>query len=90
MAKGYETREFVMPMGRALKQEEAYVRQLLLGKAFLREDFIKVKSMLVRSRPGYLKKGGEPYDEQEAGMAFATCLKDGSIRELKSVDTDTE
>ena len=86
MAKGYETREFVMPIGRALKAEEAYVRQIMLGKTFLREDFIKVKAMIVRSRPGYLKKGGEPYDEQEAGMAFATCLKDGSIRELKPLD----
>ena len=83
MAKGYETREFVMPIGRALKAEEATVRQLLLGKAFLREDFIKAKAMVVRSRPGYLKKGGDPYDEQEAGMAFATCLKEGVIRELK-------
>ena len=83
MAKGYETREFVMPEGIKLKSEEAIVRGALGGKIFKREDFITIKRTQVRGRPGYLKKGGEPYDEQEAGMAFAACLKDGSIRELK-------
>jgi hypothetical protein len=87
MAKGYETREFVMPEGIKLKGEEAIIRGALGGKVFKRDDFTAIKRTLVRGRPGYLKKGGEPYDEQEANMAFAACLKAGSIREVKLVDT---
>jgi hypothetical protein len=83
MAKGYETREFVMPEGIKLKGEEAVVRGALGGRVFKRDDFTAIKRTLVRGRPGYLKKGGEPYDEMEANMAFADCLKTGAIRELK-------
>jgi hypothetical protein len=83
MAKGYETREFIMPEGSKLKGEEAIVRGALGGKVFKRDEFIALKATLVRGRPGYLKKGGVPYDEMEAGMAFKTCLDTGGIRELK-------
>ncbi len=83
MAKGYETREFIMPAGAKLKGEEAIVRGALGGKVFNRDEYIAIKRILVRGRPGYLKKGGQPYDEQEAGMAFATLLNEGAIRDLK-------
>ena len=83
MAKGYETREFVMPEGVKLKTEEAIVRGALGGRVFKREEFITIKATLVRGRAGYLKKGGDPYDEMEAGMAFKTCLDTGAIREIK-------
>ncbi len=83
MAKGYETREFIMPEGVKLKAEESIVRGALGGRAFKRDEYIAIKALVVRGRPGYLKKGGEPYDQQEAGMAFATLLKEGVIRELK-------
>ncbi len=83
MAKGYETREFIMPEGVKLKAEESIVRGALGGRASKRDEYIAIKALVVRGRPGYLKKGGEPYDQQEAGMAFATLLKEGVIRELK-------
>ena len=83
MAKGYETREFVMPEGVKLKGEEAIVRGALGGKVFKRDDFTAIKRTLIRGRPGYLKRGGEPYDEMEANKAFSECLNTGAIRELK-------
>jgi hypothetical protein len=83
MAKGYETREFIMPEGTKLKGEEAIVRGALGGKVFKRDDFTAIKRTLIRGRTGYLKRGGEPYDEMEANKAFAECLKTGAIRELK-------
>ncbi len=83
MAKGYETREFVMPEGIKLKGEEAIVRAALGGRVFKRDEFLAIKRTLVRGRPGYLKRGGEPYDEMEAGKAFGECLNTGAIREIK-------
>ena len=83
MSKGYETREFIMPEGVKLKGEESIVRAALGGKVFKREDFLAIKRTLVRGRPGYLKRGGQPYDELEASKAFAECLNTGKIRELK-------
>jgi len=83
MAKGYETREFIMPEGIKLKAEDSIVRGAMGGRPFTRDKFITIKATQVRGRPGYLKNGGEPYDQREAGMAFASLLKDGSIRELK-------
>ena len=83
MAKGYETREFVMPEGIKLKGEGAIIRGALGGKVFKREDYLAIKRTLVRGRPGYLSKGGQPYDELEANKSFAAELKTGAIRELK-------
>ncbi len=83
MAKGYEVREFIMPEGIKLKGESAIIRGALSGKVFKRDEYLTIKRTLVRGRPGYLSKGGNPYDEMEANKSFAAELKAGNIRELK-------
>jgi hypothetical protein len=83
MAKGYETREFIMPEGIKLKGESAIIRGALGYKLFKRDDYLTIKRTLVRGRPGYLSKGGDPYDELEASKSFAAELKLGTIREVK-------
>jgi hypothetical protein len=89
MAKGYETREFVMPEGTKLKGESAIIRAALGGRIFKRDEYKDIKRTLVRGRPGYLSKGGDPYDELEANKSFAAELKLGTIRELKKFDTQS-
>ena len=83
MAKGYETREFIMPQGVKTSKEAVLVRNLLAGRAVKRDEYITVMSSVVRGRVGYLSKGGQPYDQLEAAKSFAAHLKAGTIRELK-------
>ena len=83
MSKGFDVRGFVMPEGIKLKGESLTIRGALNGKIFKREDYLNIKRILVRGRPGYLSKGGKPYDDLEAGKSFAAELKSGAIPELK-------
>lgn len=83
MTKSYETREFMMLKPSSRDKEGTLIYGLLGGKVFKRHELVDIKAMLVRGRPGYLVKGGLPYDTLEGGKCFATYLKNGTIRELK-------
>ena len=88
MSKGYETREFVMIKPSSRDKEGQQMYGVLGGRAFKRQEAVDIKASVVRSRPGYLVKGGKPYDTLEGGKCFAAYLKNGTIRELKTHTVD--
>lgn len=63
--------------------EGGAVAQLLAGKLFRKDEWMRLTELQIRARPGYRSKGGSDYAPLEAGKRWATFKNKGIIIKVK-------